>query len=121
MLEMATARRPIQQGTYIVKVVKEKIGRTRHLYNLTEIMDPVLLSSETMLVGFEKFVDLALKCVEDVRANRPTMGEVVKEIENIVLLAGMNPNADSASVSQSYEGASGDTFGDLYANYALSR
>ncbi|XP_037496979.1 probable leucine-rich repeat receptor-like protein kinase At5g49770 [Jatropha curcas] len=33
------------------------------------------------------------------------MGEVVKEIENILQLAGLNPNAESASTSASYEEA----------------
>ncbi|KAK9750105.1 hypothetical protein RND81_02G173800 [Saponaria officinalis] len=105
MLEMVTARRPIEQGKYIVKVVKGALDRTKDLYGLHEVMDPVLVSSSTVLVGFEKFVDLALNCAEDSGVDRPTMGEVVKDIERIVKLAGLNPNADSASVSQSYEGA----------------
>ncbi|WRX27266.1 Serine-threonine/tyrosine-protein kinase [Theobroma cacao] len=55
--------------------------------------------------GLEKFVDLAMSCVEESGANRPAMGEVVKEIENIMQLAGMNPNAESASSSATYEEA----------------
>ena len=34
------------------------------------------------------------------------MGEVVNEIENILQLAGLNPNADSASTSASYDDVS---------------
>lgn len=49
-------------------------------------------------------MDLALRCVEGGGANRPTMSEVVKEIENIMEMAGLNPNADSASSSATYEG-----------------
>ena len=41
----------------------------------------------------KKFVDVALRCVEESGADRPTMGhEVVKEIENIMQLAGLNTN-----------------------------
>lgn len=104
MLEMVLARRPIHQGKYIVKEIKALMDKAKDLYGLHEIMDPVLLQSTTMLVGLEKFVDLALKCVDESGAKRPTMGEVVKEIEEIIKLAGMNPNAESTPQSQSYEG-----------------
>ncbi|KNA06609.1 hypothetical protein SOVF_179430, partial [Spinacia oleracea] len=104
MLEMVTARQPIQDGKYIVKEIKEAMDRTKDLYNLERVMDTMLVTNTSMLVGFEKFVDLALKCVQDEGMYRPTMGEVVKEIEHIVKLAGMNPNADSAAPSQTYDG-----------------
>lgn len=42
------------------------------------------------------------------------MGEVVKEIGHIVQLAGMNPNAESASSSQCYENT-----GDAYSDKSL--
>ena len=47
-----------------------------------------------------------MKCVLENGSDRPTMGDVVKEIENILQLAGLNPNADSASTSASYDDAS---------------
>ncbi|KAH9627144.1 hypothetical protein KSS87_018384 [Heliosperma pusillum] len=99
MMEMVTARRPIQNGKYIVKEIKTIIDRTKGLYNLEELIDPILLRSKTPLTGIEKFVDLALKCVEDAGGDRPTMGELVKEIETIVKMAGMNPSLESPSVS----------------------
>lgn len=119
MLEMVTARKPIQDGKYIVKEIKEAMDRTKDLYSLHRVIDPILLRNTTMLVGLEKFVDLALKCVQDDGANRPTMGEVVKDIEHIAKLAGMNPNADSTTTSQSYEGASGGNFGHPYSDNSL--
>ncbi|KAA8545361.1 hypothetical protein F0562_020145 [Nyssa sinensis] len=76
--------------------------KTKDLYNLHEILDPTIGLGKP-LKGFERFVDLAICCVEDSRADRPTMSEVVKEIENIMQLAGLNPNAESASTSASYE------------------
>ncbi|KAK7844599.1 putative leucine-rich repeat receptor-like protein kinase [Quercus suber] len=57
----------------------------------------------TTLKGLEKFVDLAMRCVKEPGFDRPMMVEVVKEIENIMELAGVNPDANSTSTSASYE------------------
>ena len=104
MLEIITARRPIERGKYIVKEVKEAMDKTKDLYNLHELLDPTL---GTALGGFNNYVDLALKCVEESGADRPTMGEVVKEIENIMQLAGLNTNTGTPSGSASYESSKG--------------
>ncbi|XVF75114.1 hypothetical protein PTKIN_Ptkin13bG0161900 [Pterospermum kingtungense] len=100
MLEIITARRPIERGKYIVREVSMAMDRSKNLYNLQEILDPAigLVSSPK---GLEKFVDLAIICVEESGADRPTMGEVVKEIEIIMRLAGI-----SVSNSANYEDAS---------------
>lgn len=104
LLEIVTARRPIERGKYIVRELRMAMDRTKSLYNLQELLDPTIgsLSSPKSL---EKFVDLALICVEESGADRPTMGEVVKEIESIMQLAGLNPNVESASSSATYEDA----------------
>ncbi|KAL7237835.1 hypothetical protein ACSBR2_004025 [Camellia fascicularis] len=83
---------------------KMKIDKTKDLYDLHEIIDPNILG--TALKGLEKFVDLAMRCVKQEGATRPTMGEVVKEIENIMQIASWNPNANLVSTSVSYEGTS---------------
>lgn len=101
MLELITARRPIEHGKYIVREVKKAMDRTKELYNLHSLLDS-RIGLGTTLKGFDKFVNLAMSCVEEVGADRPTMSEVVKEIENIMQLAGLNPNAESASTSASY-------------------
>ncbi|XP_074270474.1 leucine-rich repeat receptor protein kinase HPCA1-like [Silene latifolia] len=120
MLEMVTARRPIQGGKYIVKIVKTAMDREKDMYALHEVTDPMLISSSTtQLVGFERYVDVALKCAEDSGVDRPTMGEVVKEIETILKQAGMNPNADSMPVSQSYEEADGRNSHHPYTDDSL--
>ncbi|KAH7866776.1 hypothetical protein Vadar_024785 [Vaccinium darrowii] len=103
MLELVTARQPIDKGKYIVREVTQRMDRTKVGYNLQEIIDPVILG--ITLGGLEKFVDLAMRCVVEGGGERPTMGEVVKEIESIMQIAGLNPNSDSASTSASYEGA----------------
>nr|POF27342.1 putative leucine-rich repeat receptor-like protein kinase [Quercus suber] len=114
MLELVTARMPIERGKYIVKVVQMEMDKTKVLYNLHDILDPAI-GLQTSLKGLEKFVDLAMRCVEDSGANRPAMGDVVKEIENIMQIAGLNPNAESTSASDSYEVSKGNS-GHPYYN-----
>ncbi|XP_017978276.1 PREDICTED: probable leucine-rich repeat receptor-like protein kinase At5g49770 [Theobroma cacao] len=104
MLEIVTARKPIERGKYIVKEVRLAMDKTKSLYNLQEILDASIGFVATPK-GLEMVVDLAMSCVEESGADRPTMGEVVKEIENIMQLAGMNPNVESASSSATYEEA----------------
>ncbi|KAJ9141266.1 hypothetical protein P3X46_031819 [Hevea brasiliensis] len=104
MLELLTARKPIERGKYIVREVRMAMDRTKDLYNLHELLDPSI-GLQTTLKGLDKFVDLAMECVKESGADRPIMGDVVKEIENILQLAGLNPNAESASTSASYEEA----------------
>ncbi|XP_073041595.1 leucine-rich repeat receptor protein kinase HPCA1-like [Primulina eburnea] len=105
LLELATARNPIEKGKHIVGMIRQAMDKTKELYNLEPILDPIVASSMSPR-SVEKFIDLALSCVQESGANRPLMSEVVKEIENTMELAGMNPNTESASTSASYEGAS---------------
>ncbi|KAC9417441.1 hypothetical protein E3N88_45870 [Mikania micrantha] len=104
MLELITARSPIEKGKYIVRQVKEAMDKRKDLYNLREVLDPILALSTEQLQGLERFLDVALRCVEETGNRRPKMSEVVKEIENIMELAGINPDVESTSTSESYEG-----------------
>ncbi|KAI3676117.1 hypothetical protein L1987_85716 [Smallanthus sonchifolius] len=106
MLELITARNPIEKGKYIVRQVKEAMDTQKDLYNLREVLDPIMSLSSEQLQGLERVVDVALRCVKETGNRRPKMSEVVKEIENIMELVGMNPNAESTSTSESYEGKS---------------
>ncbi|KAK2993636.1 hypothetical protein RJ640_019276 [Escallonia rubra] len=117
LLELVTARSPIEKGKYIVREVRQAMDRTKDLYNLQGILDPAI-GLGTELRGLEKFVDLALSCVEETGLKRPTMSEVVKEIESIMELAGLNPNAESAPTSASYESSS-KGFDHPYSNNSL--
>lgn len=102
MLELVTARRPIERGKYIVREVKAEMDSNRVLYGLHGILDPAI-GSGTSLKGLESFVDLAMRCVEEAGADRPSMGEVVKEIERIMQLVGLSASHQSASTSASHE------------------
>ena len=102
MLELLTARKPIQHGKYIVREVQETMDETKDLYNLHEFLDPAI-GLGTNLKGLKKFVDLAMRCVKETGSDRPMMVEVVKEIEKIMELAGVIPDANSTSTSASNE------------------
>ena len=119
MLELITARKPIEKGKYIVREVQEAMDKTKDLYNLHEFLDPAI-GLGTTLKGFEKFVDLAMSCLKEPGSERPMMVEVVKEIEYIMELAGLNPSSNSASTSASYEETSKGSSHYPYSNEALN-
>ena len=105
LLELVTARAPIERGKYIVVVVKDAIANSTEQYYIHDILDPTLGSS-AKLGGLKKFVELAMRCVKDYSSERPTMGEVVREIETITQLASSNENSETEFASSSYEGMS---------------
>ncbi|KAL8222865.1 hypothetical protein R6Q57_020264 [Mikania cordata] len=107
MLELITARNPIDNGKYIVKEVKESMNKNKELYDLHKVLDPTI-GLTSPLKGFERFIDLACRCVEETQIQRPTMSEVVKELESIMELAGINRMESSSSTSASYERGSKD-------------
>ncbi|CAN6468452.1 unnamed protein product [Victoria cruziana] len=100
MLELITAKPPIERGKYIVREVRLAIDKRKEACGLEELLDPAIRTPHGIaLAGFEKFVDLAMRCVEESASDRPTMGEVVKEIETILQHEGVNTNPASASSS----------------------
>ncbi|PHT62202.1 putative leucine-rich repeat receptor-like protein kinase [Capsicum annuum] len=119
MLELITARSPIVKGKYIVKEMKQAMDKSKDMYNIGNFVDPAIPSNITP-ISFRKFVDLALTCLEEAGDNRPTMGEVVKEIENIMEIDGVNSSVESRSTSVSHEGTSG-TFDHPYSEESLMR
>ncbi|XP_072975349.1 leucine-rich repeat receptor protein kinase HPCA1 [Typha angustifolia] len=99
MLELVTARQPIEKGKYVVREVKRLLDTNdQEYYGLREIMDPRIKNMNS-LIAFSKFVHLALQCVEELAANRPTMSDVVKEIEMMLHNDGLNTNSTSAASS----------------------
>ncbi|KAI9122529.1 hypothetical protein K1719_006369 [Acacia pycnantha] len=118
LLELITARKPIERGKYIVKEIKSAVDKKKDLCGLYEFLDPTMDLGATM-IGLEQYVSLAMKCVEESGSDRPPMSNVVKEIENLLLLAGANPNAESASTSASYEDISKGSSRHPYSNESL--
>ncbi|KAL8061357.1 hypothetical protein ABFX02_02G081500 [Erythranthe guttata] len=107
LLELLTARLPIENGKHIVREVRSVMDTSKNMYNLQGILDPAVASGMSAK-SVEMFVDLALRCVQELGSNRPSMSEVVKEIENTMEIAGINPNAESAPTSSTYEDANKD-------------
>jgi hypothetical protein len=91
MLELVTGQKRIEHGNFVVREVKTPMDnqKTKDSY----ILDPIL-SLCPPLTGVEKFIDLAIGRVKELAANRPTMNEVVRELENILQLAGVNGNVE---------------------------
>lgn len=84
MLELITSRMPIEKGKYIVREVRTVLDKSdKEHYGLKDIIDPALVE-DGRLIGFWRFVELALQCVEDSSEDRPTMNDIIKEIENIL-------------------------------------
>ncbi|CAJ1942111.1 unnamed protein product [Sphenostylis stenocarpa] len=106
MLELITSRQPIEKGKYIVREVRTLMNKNdEEHYGLRELMDPVVRNTPN-LIGFGRFLELAMQCVEESAADRPTMGEVVKALEIILQNDGMNTNSTSASSSATDFGVS---------------
>lgn len=99
-MELLSARSPIQKGKFIVKEVQEAINKSIDPNGLSKILDPSLGSSQA-LGGLTKFVNLAMCCIQDAGADRPKMGEVVREIESIIDLAALSHDPDSTSTFSS--------------------
>ncbi|TQD84894.1 hypothetical protein C1H46_029507 [Malus baccata] len=99
MLELITARQPIEKGKYIVHEVRLVMDKNdEEHYGLRELTDRNIRNSGT-LIGFGRFLELAMQCVEESAADRPTMSELVRAIETILQNDGMNTNSTSASSS----------------------
>lgn len=99
MLELVTAKPPISKGRYIVREVRSALDTTDEKeYGLQNLLDPSIRNM-THLTGFSRFIQLAMQCVEDSAADRPTMSDVVKTLENILVSDGLHTESTSASSS----------------------
>ncbi|CAA7389152.1 unnamed protein product [Spirodela intermedia] len=99
MLELITGKVPIEKGRYIVRDIRDAMNsQDRDLCGLREFIDPYLRNSPA-LAGFARFVGLAVRCVEGSASARPTMSDVVKEIESILRDEGVNTAPTSAASS----------------------
>ncbi|KAK9052571.1 hypothetical protein SSX86_029200 [Deinandra increscens subsp. villosa] len=99
MLELVTAKPPITKGKYIVREVRMKMDITNEEeYGLRELMDPCI-KNMTYLAGFKMFIKLAMQCVEDSGSDRPSMSDVVKALETILINDGLHTDSTSASSS----------------------
>ncbi|XP_021769122.1 probable leucine-rich repeat receptor-like protein kinase At5g49770 [Chenopodium quinoa] len=98
MLELVTGKLPLERHTYIVRVVRDSLKETGNVYNL---VDPALRSD--ILIETDEFVNLAMKCLQDTGDERPSMNEVVKEIESIIEASNMYYDVESSTTSASFD------------------
>ncbi|RWR90746.1 putative leucine-rich repeat receptor-like protein kinase [Cinnamomum micranthum f. kanehirae] len=98
MLELVTAKQPMEKGKYIVREVKIAVNPNDEHYGLSELMDPII-RNENNVISFRRFVNLALQCVEEQAKDRPKMSDVVKEIETMLQNEGVETDTNSASSS----------------------
>lgn len=107
MLELLTGKLPIEKGKYVVREVRMLMNKSEEeYYGLKQIMDVTILNNTTTIIGLGRFLELAMRCVEESAGDRPTMSEMVKAIESILQNDGINTNTTSASSSATDFGAS---------------
>lgn len=83
LLELITARRASDMsGGVLVNEVKTCLETWGLSVLEEELMDPLL--STVSFLGFERFLSLALNCVQELGSQRPSMNDVVKELEGIL-------------------------------------
>ncbi|CAN6359685.1 unnamed protein product [Urochloa humidicola] len=124
MLELVSGRQPIESGKYIVREVRLAIDpEDRDFYGLRGLLDPAIRDS-ARTAGFRRFVQLAMRCVDETAAARPAMGEVVKEIEAMLQneVAGADGAASSAgSSANEFDGAGGGARAHPYSENEITR
>lgn len=110
LLELLTSKAPIQNGKYIVREVRTALNEGG-----MEAMEPLLDPSvyEASEEDLQRFLELALSCVQEQGVDRPTMNEVVKELES---LADRNKPKAKASAQATDETWLTDVYGDEVYN-----
>ncbi|KAL8130397.1 hypothetical protein V2J09_019552 [Rumex salicifolius] len=109
MLELLTAQKPIEKGKHIVRAVREEMSDPSGIHTL---VDPAI-DSDLSMVGLREYLYLSLRCVEEYGAGRPSMNEIVKEIESIMDSGGMDLESRTTSSMASFgvtSAAGGSTY-----------
>lgn len=103
MMELITAKQPIEKGKYIVREIKLVMNKSDdEFYGLRDKMDRSLRDAGT-LPELGRYMELALKCVDETASERPTMSEVVKEIEIIIQNSGTSTSSSASASSSATE------------------
>ena len=89
LLEVVTARLPIQEGKYIAQEVRTALEGGEIDRAIKDIVDPNL--RDYPVKAAKRLVEMALNCVQDQPDERPTMYEVVKELEALVQFTRTKP------------------------------
>ncbi|KAL2939770.1 hypothetical protein RDABS01_011789 [Bienertia sinuspersici] len=98
MLELVTGRLPLEKNRYVVREVRETMKETGNVYN---VVDPTIRSDS--LIHVEEFVELAMECLKDTGDERPSMNELVKEIERMIEASHLSFDIESTTTSASFD------------------
>ncbi|XP_044977092.1 leucine-rich repeat receptor protein kinase HPCA1-like [Hordeum vulgare subsp. vulgare] len=122
MLELVSGRQPIEKGKYVVREVRQAIDPAdRDYYGLRAILDPAIRDA-ARTPGFRRFVQLAMQCVDESAAARPTMGTVVKEVEAMLLNEPDGEGLNSAGSSATeFDGAGRGAPSHPYSDVEITR
>ncbi|KAG6627188.1 leucine-rich repeat receptor protein kinase HPCA1-like isoform X2 [Carya illinoinensis] len=97
MLELITSKRPIEKGKYIVQRVRTTMNKDEEEhYGLWDMIDSSIRDTSN-LIGFGKFLEITMQCIEDSPEDRPTMSEVVKALETILQNNGVASSTSALS------------------------
>ncbi|XP_009593371.1 leucine-rich repeat receptor protein kinase HPCA1-like [Nicotiana tomentosiformis] len=118
LLEVITARAPIERGKHIVRLVAETRYDSKDNSKLYQLIDP-RIGPGSKLEGVDRLFTLGMRCVNESGAERPSMGEVVKEIENIIELTSLTKYTDEDLTSTSFEDTTQVSLDDFYNDKAF--
>lgn len=118
LLELITARAPIERGKHIVRLVAETIYDSKDNSKLYQLIDP-RIGPGSKLEGVDRLFTLGMRCVNESGAERPSMGEAVKEIESILGLASLSKYTEGDLTSSSYEDTTQVSLDDFYNDKAF--
>lgn len=118
LLELLTARAPIERGKHIVRLVAETID-SKDNSKLYQLIDS-RMGPGSKLEGVDRLFTLAMRCVNESGADRPSMGEAVKEIESILELASLSKYTEDGLTSSSYEDTTHVSLDNFYNDNAFA-
>ena len=112
MLELIVAKQPIEKGKYVVREAKRLFDASDAEFCGLRGMVDARITNTNRLAAFGKFVQLALRCVDEVATARPSMSEVVKEIEVMLQSEGLSSSSTSATEFDVTKGAPHHPYND---------
>ncbi|PHT62207.1 hypothetical protein T459_33946 [Capsicum annuum] len=118
LLELITARAPIERGKHIVRLVAETMYDSKDNSKLYQLIDP-RIGPGSKLEGVDRLFALGMRCVNESGADRPSMGEAVKEIESILEIASLSKHREDGLTSTTYEDTTQVSLDDFYNDKAF--
>jgi serine/threonine protein kinase len=84
LLELLTSKPPIDQGKFVVREFRNALDRGG-VEELRPLLDPAL--QNLSVNDLEQYLKIALACVEEDGASRPTTAEIIKQLQALDVLS----------------------------------